>query len=458
MLKGWPPKSNDEDLKPYYTRKHELSVQTNCLLWGSRVVIPPKFRDVVLEELHDSHPGIIRMKSLARSYVWWPKLHQDIQSVVRQCVNCQEQASKPPASPLHPWNYPQNAWERIHIDYAGPFEGHMILIIVDAYSKFIDAHVMKTSTSKATIEKLRHTFALLGMPKTLVSDNGTPFSSRDFEEFCTINGIRHVFVAPYHAASNGLAERAVQTIKLGLKKCCEGSVESRLYRFLLMYHNTAQSTTRMAPSVLLNKRALRTRLDLLRPSVQDKVHLKQEQMKKRHDVHSKLNDFVCGDPVYVYNFIGTPKWLPGVIEEKSGPVSYSVQLEDGRTWHRHADHIRQRYATMGPSGIPKDIPARASETPVPPISVASPPESSLSTQIPPDESASLGEPKELTSVPITPESAVKVTPKSSATAPPKISTPQKPSTPIIPSTPRRSKRTIRPRERLDLWINKSGAN
>ena len=151
VLLGWPPKCDDGNLKPFYTRRDELSVQADCILWGSRVVIPLKFRDEILTELHETHPGIVRMKSLSRSYVWWPNLDKDIEALVRQCKTCQEVSNRPPVSPLHPWEFPHNVWERIHLDYAGPFEGRMILVIVDAFSKFIDAHVMTTSTSKATI-------------------------------------------------------------------------------------------------------------------------------------------------------------------------------------------------------------------------------------------------------------------------------------------------------------------
>lgn len=54
---GWPNHNSDEALKPYFTRKDELSVQDGCLLWGNRVVVPPKERARVVEELHETHPG-----------------------------------------------------------------------------------------------------------------------------------------------------------------------------------------------------------------------------------------------------------------------------------------------------------------------------------------------------------------------------------------------------------------
>ena len=74
FLHGRPMAVDEEALKPYFPRREELSVHAGFLLWGSRVVIPPEGREEVLNILHESHPGIARMKSLARSYVWWPKM------------------------------------------------------------------------------------------------------------------------------------------------------------------------------------------------------------------------------------------------------------------------------------------------------------------------------------------------------------------------------------------------
>ena len=303
VLKGWPAKLSEElsDLKPYFTRRNELSTEQGCVIWGSRVIIPGKFREKVLSELHNMHPGIVKMKLLSRSYVWWPKLDEAIEQTVRACRPCQEVSSKPALALLNPWKWTGTPWSRIHIDFAGPVEGKMILVIVDATSKFIDAHVMSGSSTSATLDKLRHTFALHGIPKCIVSDNGTSFTSEEFKTFCDLNGINHVCVSPFHPASNGLAERTVQTIKLALKKNindCDKSLESRLYKFLLKYHVTPQSVTGEAPCVLLNKRMFNTRLDLIKPDVNANVEDKQFKMKLTHDLHSKEREFLSGDPVY----------------------------------------------------------------------------------------------------------------------------------------------------------------
>ena len=145
----------------YNLHKEELSIEQDVLMWGTRVVIPPQAREAMLEELHYMHPGIIRMKGLAQSYFWWPGLDLEIENKVRDCEICKLHNNLPAAAPLHPWEWPGQPWHHIHVDYAGPFEGHMILIIVDSQSKYIDAHVVSSSTTSATLMKLRQTFSVL---------------------------------------------------------------------------------------------------------------------------------------------------------------------------------------------------------------------------------------------------------------------------------------------------------
>ena len=72
------------DLKPFFTRKLELSVVDGVILWGNRVVVPSPGRDLLLQELHACHPGIARMKTLARMFVWWPHLDSNIEAFVKK--------------------------------------------------------------------------------------------------------------------------------------------------------------------------------------------------------------------------------------------------------------------------------------------------------------------------------------------------------------------------------------
>ena len=172
-----------DDLAPFYSRRNELTVLQGCLLWGNRIIVPPKYQKMILEELHISHLGIVKMKSLARSYVWWPKLNEQIEEQAKQCLNCQMISSNPSLALLQPWIWPNKAWQRLHVDFAGPFKGHMFIVIIDAYSKWPEVKIMNSTTATATISVLRELFSRFGLCEQLVSDNGPQFTSSDFKEF-----------------------------------------------------------------------------------------------------------------------------------------------------------------------------------------------------------------------------------------------------------------------------------
>jgi len=177
------------------------------------VVITPSVHQLLIKELNQAHPEISRMKSLAHGYMWWPGMDADLEGEVKQCHTCQSVRNSPPLAPVHLWQWPDHPWDRVHIDYAGPFVRKMFLLLVDAHSKWIDVCMSTSSSSQSTIEKLRQSYATFGIPKVLVSDNGSSFTSREFQEFITQNGIIHKRSSPYHPATNGLVERAVRTFK-----------------------------------------------------------------------------------------------------------------------------------------------------------------------------------------------------------------------------------------------------
>lgn len=162
-------------MQPYQKCHKELSVQDFCVLRGDRVVIPEEGRDKILEILHDGHPGITKMKLLARSVVWWPEIDLDIENKVKACEMCALYQKYPPIAPLHPWEWPKKSWTRLHIDYAGPFIGKMFLVIVDAYSKWLEVVPVSSANSTQTVAALRQVFSTHGIPEVIVSNNGTLF-------------------------------------------------------------------------------------------------------------------------------------------------------------------------------------------------------------------------------------------------------------------------------------------
>ena len=157
----------------------------------------------------------------------------------------------------------------------------------------------------------------------------------------TTNGIKHIRSSPYHPASNGAAERMVQTLKLALKADHKRgvSLEQSLANFLLHYRITPHVTTGVPPCTLMMNRDLRTRLDLLKPDIASNVHNKQAVQKQYSDNRRHSRVFSVDQEVMVRNFREGDKWTSGKIVDQLGPVSYLVQCSDGSMWRRHVDHI-----------------------------------------------------------------------------------------------------------------------
>ena len=92
---GWGSSADNDKLKPFFYRQQELTTEQGCIMWGLRVIIPAVYQHQALQELHKSHPGNVRMKSLARLHVWWPNIDSDIKTLVKECVACNPNRDHP---------------------------------------------------------------------------------------------------------------------------------------------------------------------------------------------------------------------------------------------------------------------------------------------------------------------------------------------------------------------------
>ena len=95
--------SIQEEVKPYFSKRLQFSITNACLMWGLRVIVPPQHGEAVLHLVHEDHPGISQMKSLARLHIWWLSIDE---SFVKACTNCAETASNLTKVPLHQWDIP----------------------------------------------------------------------------------------------------------------------------------------------------------------------------------------------------------------------------------------------------------------------------------------------------------------------------------------------------------------
>ena len=297
------------------------------------------------------------MKTIARSYFWWPGMAKQIESMAQNCQNCVENRNNPPKIPLQVWKWPNNPWERIHIDYMGPIFGKYFLIVLDAHSKWLEVILTNKITAHMTIDILRQLIARFGLFDLLVSDNAPAFKSIEFQKFLKLNSIKHITSAPYHPASNGAAENAVKTAKNALKnalgrtgmQCQNPNLNLVLSNFLFDYRSTPHTTTKSSPAFLMFGRHLKTRFDEMNPFgriEQDKLntrtHVVKMQNKQSKNYSGKRNvDFKLGDLVYFRNYADTRHYVRGKIVKRLGMCNYQIDTGE-KTVTRHANQILKR--------------------------------------------------------------------------------------------------------------------
>uniref|UniRef100_A0A146LPF7 RNA-directed DNA polymerase n=1 Tax=Lygus hesperus TaxID=30085 RepID=A0A146LPF7_LYGHE len=321
-------------------RDEPFTISNGMLFRMDRAVIPKSLQRPILDELHASHLGITKMKQLARRYIYWERLDKDIEQLVKSCEACAKVRHNPQKAPIHPWDQPEDNWERLHIDYAGPFDNHYFLMCIDAKSKWAEVRILRDApSSTSTITLLENIFSVHGYPSVLVSDNAAIFKSEEFQRHCKERGIFQKFIAPGHPATNGLAERSIQTLKRRLKAAADDPtpLSTKLQNILFRYRATPLASGQ-SPAELYLKRKIRIRLDALLPNRKALVPTSRS--------NSHVRSFQVGQRVQARIHQNNQDiWQFGIVTEKLGQYHYIILLDTGRSLKRH---INQLISTLVP--------------------------------------------------------------------------------------------------------------
>ena len=406
----WPEaKKVDSELMPFFQKRESIAVVKQCLMIGERVIVPNELQKRVLTEFHRGHPGIVRMKSLARLHAFWPGMDSEVERMVKECGGCAKAAKQPVKAPLHPWIPSSRPFERVHVDFAGPMRGKHYMVYVDSYSKYPEIELMDRITSSSTVRQLKRIFSRYGAPETIVSDNGTQFASREFAEMCDEFGVKHIFSPPYHPQSNGQAERFVDIFKRSLLKMKGEGVESDVIQeFLMSYRSTPnRQLNGKTPSEVFLGRNMRTRVDVMKPRQwSHENESEKSSMARDFDRRNgaKHREFTANDQVYYIDRDGPNhlRWTEATVLARVGFVMYEIQKSNGKTVRAHVNQLRKRHVeretdedqwmilndTFGipvedspaeprsvvvPSPVASPVMPRATIAPASPIVTASPP-------------------------------------------------------------------------------------
>lgn len=383
---GWPRYKEDVKLaaRDLFAVRGELTVNNGLLIKGDRIVIPFSMRKDILEHIHDGHQGVNKCRERANQCVWWPRISKDIQDRVAKCNFCTERLPTQRSEPLIPSALPERPFQKVGTDLM-ELNGQNYLVVMDYYSRYLDVAYLPDTTSRTVILKLKNIFARHGIPETLVSDNGTQFTSAEFQAFSRDWCFKHVTSSPHYPQANGEAESAV---KIAKRILCQDDI----FLGLLVYRSTPIPALGASPAELAFGRRLRNTLPCLPENLKPKninrdelqqrdeaAKRRQKQTFDRHHGVQSLSPLQPGDQVFV-KCDGEKGWkLPAEVREQCAPRSYIVRTPTGDR-RRNRKHLRLRPVAPAPASREADPVPEAVPDTVPGVDPDPPPDSSVDTE------------------------------------------------------------------------------
>ena len=200
----------------YWDFRDKLSTNKGLLLKGLRLVIPGELQEEYLHHLHKGHLSAKKVQDNAKKHMYWIGINADIEDYTKRCQECIKR-SQIAKEPLQPHDIPEGPWRKLGMDYFN-FDGNSYVLVCDYFSKFPFLYRAKTSFWSLR-NHLIELFSVEGYPDEIVSDNGPPFSSKEFAKFLSGLDIKHTTSSPGYPCSNGFIEHHIQMVKNMLSKC-----------------------------------------------------------------------------------------------------------------------------------------------------------------------------------------------------------------------------------------------
>ena len=247
---------------------------------------PQRYWSTTLDGCHQeaAHQGQCCSTTLMQECFWWLGMTQDLRNRIKKCGRCRKYEAAPPVVPMKPLTC-SGPEELLHVDFTSieetvPLKEEPViwnvLVLQDHFSKYVVAYVVKDQTARTTAKTLRNGyFRLFGVPAYLISDQGKAFTGRIITHLCDLYGVQKLRTPPYHAQTNGQAERMNQTIIRMISKLEEDKKacwSKHLLELLLAYNATHSAVSGYSPYYLLFGRRSRIPVDYLFPTLHDSPH------------------------------------------------------------------------------------------------------------------------------------------------------------------------------------------
>ena len=371
LYRRWAPPGRDEEMAT------------------EQLVLPTQCRKTVLEVAHDiplsGHLGKGKTAQRILQRFYWPTLYRDVAEHCRTCEVCQKTSQRRPRRvPLSPLPVIEEPFGQIAMDIVGPLPKsrsgkRYVLVICDYATRFPEAVALQSIDAEHIAEELVTVFSRVGVPREILTDQGSNFTSRLLTELYRLLHVHPIRTSPYHPQTDGLVERFNQTLKAMLRKSAqtEGKDWDKLLPFMLFaYREVPQASTGFSPFELLYGRAVRGPLDILRESweaekrsdesvvsymlllreklekmsqlARSNLQSAQSAQKAWYDRTARERSFQVGDQVLILLPTSTNKLVaewqgPYRIIKRVGEVDYVVHMHDRRKKSRlfHVNMLRK---------------------------------------------------------------------------------------------------------------------
>jgi transposase InsO family protein len=372
----------DMQLQQYHQVFPELSVAEGVVMRGHQILIPKSLRERVLDICHEAHLGIVKSKQLLRTKVWFPGIDRSMERKVAGCIPCQASVRSKQRNPLQMTVLPQGPWRKVAADFCGPFpNGELLLVVIDEASRYPVVETVKSTSASEVTLVLDKILAAYGIPEHIKSDNGPPFNSQAFKEFCREKGMQHHRVTPVWPEANGLAENFMKNIGKVTKVAHNSGKDWRkeIFTFLSQYRSVPHPSTGKTPNYMIFGRELRNKLpEISEETIEEEIQQRDAEGKRREkqyaDEHRKAqyHELRPGDMVVAKqqkrNKLSLPyDPIPYRVETVKGSMITAEKLSDGKHLTRNSSHFKK--LQIGPEEVcieePVDFPEEGDDQAAP---------------------------------------------------------------------------------------------
>ena len=258
----WEKHKTDREIEPFLHVKKELSVAEGLIFRENRIVLPG-------HKL--GHLGRTKTKQMLRQKYWFPLMNSIIDTTVDQCYECKVTTEDHREEPIKVTTMPSKPWSTVALDHGGPYpDGHYNLVMIDKRTRYPVVEAVPSTNFEVNKGRLKHIFATYGTPRRIETDNGPPFSSKEFKEFGKKEGFEHHKITPLHPRANGEAERFMQTLNkveriAHLQEKNRYERQNAIQDMLVAYRSTPHPATEVAPYDAMRGCIIRTKLDHVEP-------------------------------------------------------------------------------------------------------------------------------------------------------------------------------------------------